>query len=236
MDASPALAFLAGVITILSPCVLPLLPVILASAVQEGRWRPWGVLIGFVASFALVTLLLATAVNALGLSPDAVRVTSGLLLLAFGLVLVVPQFNYWFEAQTGGVAAISGRLPDSGGFLGGLGLGAGLGLAWTPCVGPIMASVITLALNQQVTFGAVIVTLAFALGTAVPMAAVIFGGRALTRRLGIFQQHGELIRQIFGGLLILAALLILTGLDRTIQTWLLVTFPGWEAALVGWES
>jgi hypothetical protein len=98
-----------------------------------------------------------------------------------------------------------------------------------------MASVITLALNQAVTGSAVLVTLAYALGTAIPMAAVIFGGRSLVKRVGFIQRHTTLIRVIFGVLLILAAMLILTGFDRTIQTWLLVTFPQWEGALVGWE-
>jgi cytochrome c-type biogenesis protein len=229
------LAFLAGFITVLSPCVLPLLPVILASAVQEGRLRPFGVLVGFIASFAAITLLLATLVSSIGLPPDALRTVSGVVLLICGLVLAIPQLGLWFEMRTGAVAGLSARFPDSGGFWGGLVLGSGLGLAWTPCVGPIMASVITLALNQTITGGAVAVTLAYALGTAIPMGAVIFGGRALVRRVGFIQRHTTLIRVVFGVLLILAALFILTGFDRTIQTWLLVTFPGWENALVSWE-
>jgi len=229
------LAFVAGFVTVLSPCVLPLLPVILASAVQDGKWRPFGVLLGFVVSFAAITLLLATLVSSLGLHPDAMRVVSGVVLLVCGLFLAVPQLSHWFEMRTGAVANLSARFPDHGGFWGGIVLGAGLGLAWTPCVGPIMASVITLALNQTITGGAVAVTLAYALGTAIPMGAVIFGGRALVRRVSFLQRHTTLIRIIFGSLLILAALLILTGFDRTIQTWLLIAFPEWESALVGWE-
>lgn len=230
-----ALAFLAGFITVLSPCVLPLLPVIFASAVQEGRLRPWGVLLGFVLSFAAITLLLATLVTSLGIRPDLLRYLSGGLLLVCGLVLAVPQLSHWFEARTGSIAGLSPHVHDHGGFWGGFVLGGGLGLAWTPCVGPIMASVITLALNQTVTGGAVAVTLAYAIGTAIPMGAVIFGGRALVQRVGFIQQHVETIRIVFGVLLILAAVLILTGFDRTIQIWLLSAFPHWEEALVGWE-
>lgn len=229
------LAFVAGLVTVLSPCVLPLLPVILASAVQEGKWRPFGVLAGFVLSFAAITLLLATLVSSLGLHPDAMRALSGIILLLCGIFLAVPQLSHWFEMRTGAIAGLSARFPDHGGFWGGFVLGAGLGLAWTPCVGPIMASVITLALNQTVTGSAVLVTLAYALGTAIPMAAVIFGGRALVRRVSFLQQHTTAIRLVFGALLILAAVLILTGFDRTIQTWLLINFPQWESALVGWE-
>jgi len=233
---SVLLAFLAGIVTVLSPCVLPLLPVILASSVQEGRLRPWGVLAGFVLSFSFITLFLATLVGRLGIQPDTVRFASGLILLAAGIVLAVPRFGHWFELRTAGVANVAVRLPaENNGLAGGFALGAGLGLAWTPCVGPIMAAVITLALNQTVTGGAVAVTLAYAIGTAIPMAAVIFGGRSLVARIGWIRRHTDLVRTIFGGLLILAAVFVLTGFDRTIQTWLLRTFPNWETSLVGWE-
>ena len=103
------LAFVAGIITVLSPCVLPLLPVILASAVQEGRLRPWGVLSGFILSFAVITLLLATLVTGLGVNPEIIRTISGVILLIAGLVLAVPRFSYAFEMQTGGIAALSTR-------------------------------------------------------------------------------------------------------------------------------
>lgn len=229
------LAFVAGVVTVLSPCVLPLLPVILASAVHEGRLRPWGVLAGFVVSFAAVTLFLATLVSATGLPPDAVRIASGIILLVAGLVLAVPALGHWFEMRTGAIAGVAARVPDRGGFWGGAVLGGGLGLAWTPCVGPIMASVISLALSQTVTGGAVATTLAYAAGTALPMGAVIFGGRALVGRIGFLRDNLGRIRVAFGLLLVFAAVLILTGIDRQIQTWLLISFPQWEQFLTGWE-
>jgi cytochrome c biogenesis protein CcdA len=127
-------------------------------------------------------------------------------------------------------------MPQNGsGFGGGLVIGAGLGLAWSPCVGPIMASVITLALNQQVDAAAVAVTLAFSLGTALPMAAIMLGGRQLTRRLGWFQANAGRIQQVLGGLLVLTGLAIFLGWDRQIQILLLTWFPHWELALTGWE-
>lgn len=231
-----ALAFLAGLVTVLSPCVLPLLPAILASSAQEGRLRPWGVVAGFVGCFTAATLLLSTLVLATGVSPDILRTISGTLLVGLGMIMAVPQFSHAFEMQAGGVAALSGAIPATGnGFWGGLALGSGLGLAWTPCVGPIMASVITLALNQEVSSGTVVVTLAYALGTALPMVAVIFGGRALLGRVQVLRTHMTGIRTGMGLLLVLAGLAILTGADRAVQTWLLVQFPGWEAALTGWE-
>jgi cytochrome c biogenesis protein CcdA len=234
MTLTLALAFVAGVITILSPCVLPLLPMILATAAQEGRARPWGVILGFVAAFAAATLALSTLVRTLGVPPDINRTLSALVLVVLGLVLVVPPLQLRFERLAGGLA---GRAPAAAGegFGGGLVVGLGLGLAWTPCVGPIMASVITLALNQRVGVGAVAITLAFALGTALPMAAVLFGGRQLVRRLGWLQRNGAAIQRVFGVVLLLTGLAIWFGWDRSAQVVLLEWFPGWEGLLTGWE-
>ncbi len=234
MVGSPLLAFVAGAVTILSPCVLPLLPVILSSTVQEGRARPWGVLAGFVGSFTLVTLFLAFAVQSLGISPNATRVLSAVLLIGFGLVLAVPALKHRFELATASLLPVPSGSERSG-FWGGLAIGGGLGLAWTPCVGPIMASVITLALNQAVTGAAFATTLAFALGTAIPMAAVMFGGRSLVRRFSFLQANGTRIQQVFGILLVLVGLAIWTGFDRRIQVQLLQWFPNWERTLTGWE-
>ncbi|SFZ86416.1 Cytochrome c biogenesis protein CcdA [Devosia enhydra] len=235
MDASIVIAFLAGVVTVASPCVLPLLPVILASSAQSGRLRPWGVLAGFVVFFTAVTLTLATIVNALGVHPDVVRIISAVVLIACGLVLIVPPLSRLFERSTGSLANATLHLPNGDGFGGGFVIGAGLGLAWTPCVGPVMASVLTLAMNQQVTLQATLITLAFSLGTALPMIAVIFGGRAVLRRFSILQAHGDRIKQVFGLLLILVGVFLLTGFDRTIQLWLFDLFPHWEETLTGWE-
>ena len=228
-------AFLAGVITVLSPCVLPLLPIILGSGAQEGRARPIGLIVGFVASFTAATLALSYLVRSLGVPPDLNRVLAGTVLIVLGLVLALPPLHRQFE-RLAGILANRAPVPQNGsGFGGGLAIGAGLGLAWSPCVGPIMASVITLALNQQVDSGAIAVTLAFSLGTALPMAAIMLGGRALVTRLSWFQANAGRIQQVLGLLLALTGLAIFLGWDRQIQILLLTWFPNWELALTGWE-
>lgn len=234
MLATVALAFVAGVITILSPCVLPLLPMILATATQQGKARPFGVIVGFVLAFTAATLALSALVRLLGVPPDINRTLSAIVLALLGLVLIIPGLQLQFERLAGGLA---GRAPssESTGFGGGLVVGLGLGLAWSPCVGPIMAAVITLALNQSVGFGAVAVTLAFSLGTALPMATVLFGGRQLVRRLDWFQRHAATIQRVFGVVLLLTALAIWLGWDRHVQILLLEWFPGWEGLLTSWE-
>ena len=234
MLATIALAFVAGVITILSPCVLPLLPMILATATQEGKARPIGVIVGFVLAFTAATLALSALVRLIGVPPDINRTLSAVVLALLGLVLIVPGLQLQFERLAGGLA---GRAPSSegSGFGGGVVVGLGLGLAWSPCVGPIMASVITLALNQSVGPGAIAVTLSFSLGTALPMAAVLLGGRQLVRRLSWFQSHAATIQRIFGLVLLATALAIWLGWDRNIQILLLEWFPGWEGLLTSWE-
>lgn len=235
MLATIGFAFLAGVITVLSPCVLPLLPVILGTGAQEGRARPIGLIVGFVGTFTLATLALSFLVRALGVPPDLNRVLAGSVLILLGLVLAIPRFHLVFERLA---SALASRAPVGGvssGFGGGIAVGAGLGLAWSPCVGPIMASVITLALNQQVDAGAIAVTLAFSLGTALPMAAIMIGGRQLVRRLSWFQANAARIQQVLGVLLVFTGLAIFLGWDRQIQILLLTWFPDWELALTGWE-
>ena len=228
-------AFLAGVITVLSPCVLPLLPIILGTAAQQGKARPIGLIIGFVGAFTAATLALSYLVRALGVPPDLNRVLAGSVLVVLGLVLVIQRLHRSFERIAGSLARSAPAGNANSGFGGGLIIGAGLGLAWSPCVGPIMASVITLALNQQVDAGAVAVTLAFSLGTALPMAAIMLGGRQLVKRLAWFQANTSRIHQMLGAILVLTGLAIFFGWDRQIQIVLLTWFPNWELALTGWE-
>lgn len=231
-------AFLAGIITILSPCVLPLLPVILATAAQEGKARAVGVMIGFVGSFTIATLSLSYLVRSLGLPADINRLLAGYILILLGLVLAVPVLHNLFERSASlavGCFSGGGAVVPRSGFGGGLAVGSGLGLAWSPCVGPIMASVITLALNQQVNASAILVTLAFSLGTAIPMGAIVLGGRSFAQRLRWFQVNARIIQQALGLVMFLVGIAILAGLDRSIQIQLLTWFPNWELSLTGWE-
>lgn len=121
-------------------------------------------------------------------------------------------------------------------FVSGIPVGASLGLLWTPCVGPILASVITLAATSQVNGGAVLITLAYALGTAIPMLAITFGGRQLLARIpGLFQNIGK-IQKIFGVIMILTATAMLFNVDRKIQTVILTTFPSYGTGLTFLED
>lgn len=229
-------AFVAGVVTILSPCVLPLLPVILASTTLEGRSRPVGLIVGFAVFFSGITLLLSLLVRELSISPEIHRTSAAVIFVLMGILLAVPALKSRFELA---LSRLTGRFAGSGtkssGFAGGLLTGAGLGLAWTPCVGPIMASVITLALNQQTTALSALTALSFSLGTAVPMGLAVVFGHRLYSRIGFLKRNSARIQQWMGVFILLVGLAIWSGFDRSIQIALFKAFPGWESTLTGWE-
>src|SRR3972149_10012080 len=224
-------AFLAGVVTILSPCILPVLPIVLAGSVGEGRRRPFGIVTGFVLSFTIFTLFLTTIVKATGVSADFLRLIPVAVVFTFGLSLLLPGFQAFTEKLFVGLARFS---PTGGqGFSGGLLLGLGLVLLWTPCVGPILASVISLALTGSVSLAAFAITLAFSLGTAIPMFIVIYTGRSVLARL---QPYSALIQKTFGVLMILTAAAIYLNLDRKFQTFVLNVFPNYGLGLTRFEN
>jgi len=250
-----AFAFVSGVITILSPCILPVLPIVLSGSVGGGKARPFGVLVGFVVSFTAFTLALSAIVQALGIPVDALRIAAVVLIVLFGLVMLVPWLRDRFEllasriarrsgsspvilapAGSGPGASAGGAAPRRRGFWSGVVVGLSLGLIWTPCVGPIMASVISLALTQHVDGGSVFITLAYTLGTSIPMLGVMLGGRALLNRVPLLTRHAAGIQKGFGVLMIAVGVAIGLGWDRQFQTFVLRALPGYGTGLTAIEQ
>ncbi len=232
-------AFLAGVVTVLSPCILPVLPVVLSGGISGGKSRPWGVITGFIASFTVFTLTLSSLVQALGLNPDLLRWISAGLIAVFGIVLVVPAFKDAFLAWTTRLVTRNTSVKPGkpkGGYWSGLVLGLGLGVVWTPCVGPIMASVITLALSSSVDSASVFITLAYTLGTAIPLFLIMNGGRALLQRVPWLTKHSSGIQRGFGVLMLATAIALFTGADRLFSSWILQVFPNYGSGLTAIEN
>ncbi len=237
-------AFLSGVVTILSPCILPVLPIVLSGSIGNGRAKPFGVIAGFVASFTVFTLALSSIVQALGIAPDALRIVAVVLIVAFGFVMLVPALNRVFEIGASSLASLGqGDKPASrkgrgraAGFWGGLPVGFSLGLVWTPCVGPIMASVISLALTKRIDGGSVLITLAYTIGTSLPMLAVMLGGRTLLSRVPALTRNAPSIQRGFGILMIALGISIGLGFDRSIQAAILTAFPSYGSGLTALEQ
>lgn len=229
-------AFLAGVVTILSPCILPVLPIVLTSSMAGGRRRPLGVITGFVLSFTLFTLGLTALVKSFGISPDSLRVVAVIIILFFGVSMLIPQTQIMLEKMFSKLSGFAPSSEKSTGFKGGLLVGISLGLIWTPCAGPILASVITLAATSTVTFEAILITLAYAVGTSIPMVAIIYGGRELLNRVPFLLKNSAKIQKVFGVVIILVAIAIHFNIDRKFQAYILEKLPNYGAGLTKFEE
>lgn len=231
-------AFLAGVITILSPCILPILPVILSSSLTDhhSRSRPYGIILGFVLSFTFFTLFLSLIVQFLGISADILRNFSVIVIATFGLTLLIPRFQLVVESLFARLASMTPNNSNRNGLGGGIIIGLSLGLLWTPCVGPILASVISLAISGTVTLDAFILTLSYSLGTAIPMYLIIIGGNKALTSVPWLLRHTKDIQRLFGLIMILTAILIYYGLDRRFQTYILTQFPQYGSSVTSIED
>ena len=219
-------AFLAGVAITLSPCILPILPIMLSGAVG-GKQRPYGIIVGFILSFSVFTLFIAAIVQALGIHVDVLRWVAAVILVLLGIVMVVPKLQEKLNGITGKLTSSKAAQAGQGksGFGGGFLTGLTLGLVWTPCAGPILGAVITLAAASEAGLGTFFIVLAFALGTSLVMFLILLGSRKLLEKVQSINKHLETIHRAFGVLIILAGIGIGLGYDRDAQAWLLENTP-----------
>ena len=227
-------AFLSGIVTILSPCILPVLPIILSGTVG-GKRKPVGIVTGFIISFSLFTLALSALVQTLSIPVETLRIVAIVIIISFGVTLLIPKLQLALETMLSKVARTKSSSKRDG-FFGGVMTGFSLGLVWTPCVGPIMASVISLAVSQQVDGGAVIIVAAYSLGTAIPMFAIMAGGRKLLNHFPKLAGKTKDIQRFFGVIMIVAGLMIGFGIDRSFQTLVLKAFPTYGTGLTSFEQ
>ncbi len=214
-------ALIAGAATALSPCVLPVLPAVLAAGSTGGRRRPLGVVAGLTLSFTFATVALVYIIDSLGLPEDITRTIAIVVLLSFGVILLVPPLADRVEAfassLTGGPRAGRGD-----GFWSGMLLGASLGFVYAPCAGPILAGVITVSASQELTAEKLVIALAYGIGTGAVLYAILLGGRRLTDRLAPIRGK---VNMAMGGLMIAVALMLVTNLDIRFETWLARNAP-----------
>lgn len=229
-------AFLGGVVTILSPCILPILPIILSGSVTGGKRRPLGIATGFILSFAFFTLFLAAIVRATGVSADTFRMAAVIIVLAFGVSMFIPKAQAWVTELFSRLPKLQLKHADKESFWGGVLLGCGIGLVWTPCVGPILASIITIAATATVGSEATLIMLAYATGTAIPLLAITYGGRKLLTRHQWLVRNSDNIQKAFGVFMIITALAILFNVDRKFQSYVLTAFPQYGVGLTKFED
>lgn len=224
-------AMLAGVLTTLSPCVLPVLPVVLLAALQQHRYGPLALAGGMSLAFTALGIGIATIGFSLDIGSGAVRLAAALVMIAFGAVLLSSRLQAAF-ARAG--SPLSDRLnamtarfaPDGlgGQFL----LGLLLGAVWTPCSGPTLGAAIGLASASETAARAAGVMLLFSLGATLPLMALAYGSRqALASRKAALARAGRHGKPILGGVLVLVGALVAFGVDKLIEARLTALMPDW---------
>lgn len=231
-------AILAGIATVLSPCILPVLPAILSASASGGRGRPFGVILGLITSFVFFTLALTTLVQSFGLSAILLRYIAIAVIGFFGLVLLIPTLGEKFAMLSNSLATFGANFQararsNRSGFGSGILIGLALGLVWTPCAGPILAAITTLVATQKVTTEIIFLTIAYSVGAALPLLFIAYGGqRALS--FPSVAKHTETIRKVFGALMILTALALSLNWDVAFQQIVLDYFPSVQIENNAW--
>ena len=230
-----ALGFLAGTATLLSPCVVPILPILLASALSRHRWGGAMLALGLSLSFALAGTLLATLGASVGLDARTFRWVAALLMVLFGLVMLLPPLQRVF-------ATISSRLGNTGqralrtihgeGGVNQFLIGLMLGLVWSPCVGPTLGAATTLAAQGKNLMQVALLMAVFGLGAGLPLLALAgVSGATMTRMRGTLITIGNTSKLGLGACFMLIGLLVLTGLDRSLEGFLMSMSPEWLTRL-----
>lgn len=228
-------ALLAGILSTLSPCVLPLLPLVLGAAVSEHRFGPVVLAAGLAVSFVAIGLFVATVGFSIGLDADVFRGLAALLLLAIGLVLLVPQLQARVAVAGGLVSNWShDRFGSAGttGLKGQFAVGLLLGAVWSPCVGPTLGAASVLAAQGKDLGQVAIVMAAFGVGAALPLLLLgLVSQDVMLRWRDRLTRAGQGGKTILGALLFAVALLSLTGLDRKLEALLVDLSPTWLTQL-----
>ncbi len=223
--------YLAGLLTLINPCVLPVLPIVLTSALQVSRFGPLALAAGMTVSFVALGLTVAAAGRALGLTEEVIAQGGAVAMVVFGLILMVPRFSAGFAFATEGVAGRADRgidAVDRGGIGGQVAAGALLGAVWSPCVGPTLGGAIALAAQGGSLWQAGATMTAFAAGVATLILTLGYGARsALSRNRARMQRFATRARPLMGAVFALVGLALLFNLNHIAEAWLLDVLPYW---------
>lgn len=228
-----ALAFLAGILSILSPCVLPLLPIVLGSAASGHRYGPAALGGGVALSFVGIGLFVAMIGFAIGFDGATFRVAASVIMIAIGALLLLSRLQVWFATAAGPVGSwvqqqFGMNETAGGGARRQFGIGLLLGAVWSPCVGPTLGTASVLAAQGRDLPQVALIMLSFGLGAALPLAIVGMMSRAaLMRWRGNMIATGQRLKLVLGILLVLFGLLVVTGLDKRLETALVDLSPQW---------
>jgi cytochrome c-type biogenesis protein len=234
------LAVLAGTLSVLSPCVLPLLPLVFGAAASRGRAGPLFLAAGLTVSFVTIGMFVAVIGYGIGLDEGFFRNLAGVMMLVVGLVLAVPVLqdrfalaagpaSNWISEAWGGAEA---RDNASSGAAGQFGLGALLGAVWAPCIGPTLGAASVLAAQGERLGDVALVMVAFGLGTALPLLLLgLLSRRLLLAWRGRLLSAGGTLKTVMGVVFIVVAVSVLSGMDKVVEARLIDLSPEWLTTL-----
>jgi len=229
------LGYLAGLLSTLSPCVLPLVPILIATAAAAHALGPYALALGLMLSFSLLGIFLATLGTSLGLDQDTFRAAAAVILIGFGVVLLSTRLQERFAIATSGLSAAGDGLLAKlrlDGLAGQFMVGLVLGVIWSPCVGPTLGAATTLASQGRDLAQIALLMMIFALGAGTPLVVLGSLSRAAVMRVrGRMMQAGKLGKSILGGLLLVLGIAILFGLDKSFEAWAVRISPEWLTTL-----
>ncbi len=226
---SALLAYIAGVVTILSPCVLPLLPIIIGSSLNEHKRGPLFLVAGLILSFTVFGMVIATIGFSIGLTASVLQSIAAWLLIFFGVILLFKPLHEKFSATTSSLTGgMNNRIMglNFSGLHGQFILGILLGAVWSPCVGPTLGAAISLASQGQDLLYATIIMLLFSIGTSTPILAMSFASRqAMMNMKTSMMKTSGLLKLLMGALFCIVGIMILTGAMTEMEAILLGFMP-----------
>jgi cytochrome c biogenesis protein CcdA len=232
---SYALGALAGLLSTLSPCVLPILPIILGSAAAQHRHAPLALALGLALSYAIAGTLIAWTGSALEFDGTLFKTIGAMVLAIIGLVLISSRLQQSLANSLGGMGNAGQQLLtlfSSNGLKGQFMVGATLGIVWSPCVGPTLGAAILLASQGSHLPEVSLLMGLFGLGAALPVVGMAYASRtAFARYRETLLRTGKTGKKLMGGILLLVALLLLSGADKWVEAWLVQVSPDWLTAL-----
>ena len=224
-----ALSLVAGGLTTLSPCVFPVLPLVIGGTAQGHRLAPAVMGLGMASSFAIVGVLVGTLGDVLGLDATRIRLFGAVLLVLFGLVMLLPGLNARFATLATPIATLAHRAAGGirgGSLVGAWAVGSLLGLVWAPCSGPLLGAAITLVATEGGAVRGAVTLGLFGLGAAIPLVGVAYASRAgFSRVRSLVLAHADRMRFVFGLVLVALGIAILTGADKWLETWVVDVLP-----------
>ncbi|MBF0570716.1 MAG: cytochrome c biogenesis protein DipZ [Candidatus Omnitrophica bacterium] len=231
-------SFLAGFITILAPCIWPLLPIVFSASSGGGKRRSLGITLGVMTSFTIFTLFISFIVKIIPFNPNSLRLIATVIISLLGLSLLLPSLGARLEVFINNLLApLQSRFKKEGsGMSAGLVTGFSLGLVWAPCAGPILATIAALSATQSVNIKVVAITLAYVFGLGIPLYVFSSFSAGLFKKMRQVNKYTGRIQQGFGLIMIVTAILIYTNYDKAVQVKVLNLFPAYSRFLGQFEN